>query len=294
MKNILQKDVDITKLSQFKTLAKTKYFFELQKIEDIEKLKEIIKFSKKEKLKVLFIWWWTNLLFAFDIFDWIIIKNNLLWWKYDKYNKILQSYSAEKISDISINLFKNNQKLWKRFIWLPWTIGWAVFWNAWCFWLETANNFLKADILNMETMQIETLNKKKMQFAYRTSVLKENSKKYFLIKAYFDLSIKKEKYDSDVDNVYFRETVQPKWNTCWSFFKNPSKKYPAWKLIEEVWLKWYKIWRAFFSDIHANFLIHDGNWNYKDLINLIKLAQKKVKEQFNISLIPEVRIITNK
>jgi len=293
MENILQKNIDITELSNFKTIATTRYFFEIKVLDDIDKLKQIIEFSKKEKLKILFIWWWTNLLFAFDIFDWIIIKNNLKGWTYDKNNKILEAFSAENISDIAINLFKNNQKLWKRFIWLPWTIWWAVFWNAWCFWLETANNFLDSKILNLDTLEIEIFNKKQIQFSYRNSILKENLNKYFLIKARFDLSKKQEKYHSNVDNVYFRKTVQPRGNTCGSFFKNPSKDFPAWKLIEEVWLKWYKTWWAFFSEIHANFVMNDWTWTYTDLINLIKLAQEKVKAKYNIELVPEVRIITN-
>jgi UDP-N-acetylenolpyruvoylglucosamine reductase len=49
-----------------------------------------------------------------------------------------------------------------------------------------------------------------MDFSYRNSILKQNNSKYFLIKAYFDLSEKKEKYHSDVDNIYFREHKQPK------------------------------------------------------------------------------------
>jgi UDP-N-acetylenolpyruvoylglucosamine reductase len=53
-----------------------------------------------------------------------------------------------------------------------------------------------------------------MNFKYRNSILKQNENKYFLIKAYFDLSKKIEKYHSDVDNIYFRENKQPKGNNC--------------------------------------------------------------------------------
>ena len=38
--------------------------------------------------------------------------------------------------------------------------------------------------------------------------------------------------------------------------------------------------------------MNDG-WTYKDLLQLINLAQEKVKEKFEIDLINEVRIITN-
>jgi UDP-N-acetylmuramate dehydrogenase len=97
-----------------------------------------------------------------------------------------------------------------------------------------------------------------------------------------------------VDNIYFREYKQPAWNTCGSFFKNPSKEYSAWKLIEEVWLKWHTIGWASFSELHANFLMNNWQGDYNDLLKLIYLAQEKVKIKFNINLINEVRIITNK
>ena len=37
----------------------------------------------------------------------------------------------------------------------------------------------------------------------------------------------------------------------------------------------------------------DWTASYKDLIELLELAQKKVKEKFDIELVNEVRIITN-
>ena len=290
----LKKNVDITSLSNFKTKAISDYFYELNNISDVNNLKEIYDFAVENNLKILFIWAWTNLLFAFDKFNWIIIKNNLIWWTYDKNSKILESYSQELISDIAESLEKDFwQKLWHRFIWLPWSVWGAVYWNAWCFWLETENNFLKAEVYDIENGQLSTLSKKEMNFSYRNSILKENWSKYFLIKAYFDLSKKLEKYHSEVDNIDFRENKQPSGNTCWSFFKNPSREFSAWYLIEQVGLKWFKIWWAFFSEKHANFLMSDGTATYMDLLKLLKLAQEKVKNQFNIDLINEVRIITN-
>lgn len=311
---ILQKNIDITNLSNFKTKAKAKYFYELKCEDYVKILPEIFNFSEKNNLKVLFVWWWTNMLFAFDIFNWIIIKNNLKWWSYDEKTKILETYSDEYISEIAEILEKNkNQELWHRFIWLPWTIGWAIFWNAWCFWLETESNLSEVIALNLETWQIEKLSKSDCDFSYRNSIFKKTWK-YFIIKAKFDLSKKVEKYSSDVDNIDFRQNKQPKGNTCWSFFKNPEidtqkfldkyknlcgesedyvKKISAWFLLEKSSLKGFRLNTAFFSDLHSNFLMSDWNWSYKDLLDLIKLAQDKVKKDFWVELEPEVRIIYN-
>lgn len=289
----LKKDVDISGLSNFKTFAKTMFYYEIHNKQDIDKLSEIYNYSRQNNLQLLLIWWGTNLLFAFDYFNWIVVKNCLQWWDYDYETNILKSYTNERISDIALELYNSWQVLWKRFIWLPWSVWWAVFWNAGCFWLETENNFLSAEVLNMENWKIIELLKDDMMFDYRTSKIKENNN-LFIISAKFDLSKLVEKYASDVDNLHFREFKQPKGNTCGSFFKNPSKEMSAWKLIEEVWLKWKKIGWAFFSELHANFLMNDWTATYIDLLELVELAQNKVKNGFNVDLIPEVRIITNK
>jgi len=233
------------------------------------------------------------MLFAFDEYKWVVIKNSLVWWTYDKDTKILESYGAESIWDIAEKLERDyGQDLWHRFIWLPGSIAGAVYGNAGCFGLETANNFISCEVLDLENGQVSTIHKKDMDFEYRSSILKKE-KNYFLISARFDLSKKIEKYHSDVDNIDFRENEQPKWNSCGSFFKNPSREQSAGYLIEQVGLKWYTIWGASFSEKHANFLMHNGQGNYKDMLELIELAQNRVQDEFGISLINEVQIITN-
>jgi len=309
----IQNNIDITHFSNFKTPAKTEYYFEINTKEDIEKLSEVYSFSTKKNKRILFIWWWTNLLFGFEVFQWIIIKNNLKGWNYDNQTQILQSYSNDSIRKIAQVLeVDDGQDLWHRFIGLPGSIWGAVFGNAWCFGLEIENNFLSAEVFDMYEGRRKTLYKNDMDFSYRTSILKKESPRYFLMSCKFDLSEKKEKYHSDIDNIYFREHKQPKGNSCGSFFKNPKvdldlffqthkglerwqlKSMSAWFLIENSGLKWYKIWWAFLSEKHANFLMSDGETcTHKDLLDLIALTQKEVKKNFWIELENEVRIITN-
>jgi len=289
----LQENKDITDFSNFKTPAKARYYFEINNEADLEGLLEVVVFWKVNNLGLLFIASGTNMLFAFDTYNGIVIKNNLTWWTYNNDTKVLESYSNDTISDIAESIEKGyGQKLWHRFIGLPGSIWGAVFWNAGCFWLEAENNFVEAKVIDLENRQVSIMSKKEMFFSYRSSILKQKEWRYFLVSAKFDLSKKVEKYSSDVDNIHFREYKQPKGNTCGSFFKNPSREQTAGYLIEQVWLKGYKIGGASFSKLHANFLMNDG-WTYKDLLQLISLAQEKVKEKFEIDLINEVRIITN-
>jgi len=52
---ILQKHVDITSLSNFKTKAFAKYYFEINSLEDVDKLSEINNFALENKYKILFV-----------------------------------------------------------------------------------------------------------------------------------------------------------------------------------------------------------------------------------------------
>jgi hypothetical protein len=53
--DFLIKDKNITNLSNFKTFAITKYYFEINSIKDITKLVNIYKFAKINNLKILFV-----------------------------------------------------------------------------------------------------------------------------------------------------------------------------------------------------------------------------------------------
>lgn len=76
----------------------------------------------------------------------------------------------------------------------------------------------------MPTGNIQVLSCQDMHFDYRYSFLKDHPE-YFLISACFDLSKKREKYASNVDNIAFRKYHQPKGYSCGSFFKNPTEFY---------------------------------------------------------------------
>lgn len=283
---------DIGQYSGYKTRVFAEYFCEINSEADIPKLADIYQFSLQNNLPILCISGGTNLLFASSHFAGIVIKNNLFGWNFDSQNKRLFSFSGEKIWHIAELLEQNfDENLWHRFIGLPGAIAGAVVGNAGCFGLETEGNFVSARIFDMKTGEFFILQKNEMQFAYRHSILKENPH-WFLVSAEFDLSKKVEKYASDVDNIDFRENKQPKGNSCGSFFKNPSREASAGFLIEKVGLKGFRYGGAMWSDLHANFLLSDGeSCRPEDLIELIRLTQKKVKDETGFDLVNEVRII---
>ncbi|MFA7083409.1 MAG: UDP-N-acetylmuramate dehydrogenase [Arcobacteraceae bacterium] len=82
---------------------------------------------------------------------------------------------------------------------------------------------------------------------------------------------------------------QPQMPSAGSCFKNPKDDF-AGRLIEAVGLKGYELGDMSFSNEHANFLVNKGKGTYEEAIYLIHLAQKRVKEQFNIELELEITL----
>src|SRR5205085_3797124 len=70
---------------------------------------------------------------------------------------------------------------------------------------------------------------------------------------------------------------QPAAPSAGCIFKNP-KTIPAGKLIDELGLKGTKVGGAMVSDLHGNFIVNEGGASAQDVLNLIDLVKKKVRE----------------
>ena len=87
-----------------------------------------------------------------------------------------------------------------------------------------------------------------------------------------------------------RLTAQPRGRNAGSTFKNPPDS-PAWKLIEAVGLRGARRGDAAISEKHCNFFVNDGNAAAADVAWLIAEAQRRVNEQFGVSLEREVEFV---
>lgn len=146
------------------------------------------------------------------------------------------------------------------------------------------NAGLKGDEIGEYLVSIQTakgiISKELLGLGYRTSNIDS---------IIFEATFKVEKgFESPKLEVYrkMREN-QPQDPSAGSCFKNPEGDY-AGRLIESVGLKGYKIGDAAFSEIHANFLVNQGNATYEDAKSLMELAKKRVFEASGITLQNEV------
>lgn len=78
--------------------------------------------------------------------------------------------------------------------------------------------------------------------------------------------------------------------SCGSVFRNPAGASVG-DLIERAGLKGTSVGGAQISTVHANFIVNKGGATAVDVLELMHLAQDKVKEAYGIELQPEVRFL---
>jgi UDP-N-acetylmuramate dehydrogenase len=173
---------------------------------------------------------------------------------------------------------------------VPGTVGGAVYGNAGAFGGDMTHNLIWAELLTANGREKFTL--EQMGYGYRTSVLKRHEVNGIVLSALLKLknstseevSVKIEQFSER------RKATQPPGASMGSMFKNPEGDH-AGRLIEAAGLKGTRIGNAEISTVHGNFFINHGKTKAEDIRSLILLAQKTVKEKFNVELELEVELV---
>jgi len=173
---------------------------------------------------------------------------------------------------------------------VPGTVGGAVYGNAGAFGGDMSGNLIWAELLTENGH--EKLTAEQMAYGYRTSVLKRAELDAIVLSA--ELSLKNStKEEATVKIEQFsahRKATQPPGASMGSMFKNPNGDY-AGHLIEAAGLKGARIGNAEISPLHGNFFINHANTKAEDILALIQLVQKTVKEKQGVELELEIELI---
>jgi UDP-N-acetylmuramate dehydrogenase len=177
---------------------------------------------------------------------------------------------------------------------IPGTVGGAVYMNAGG-WSNPIFRNIGDFITHVKVMdrsgRIKVLGKKTLRFGYRRSNLgdhivlearlKLNKDKAALLKsrcAKF-MAMKRQKQALDVPSA-----------GC--VFKNPEDfQFTCGQMIDMLGLKGRACGGAEISEKHANFIINRRGARSSDVLKLIELVKNKVKENYNVALELEIKII---
>lgn len=135
---------------------------------------------------------------------------------------------------------------------------------------------------------IMTLKRKELNFSYRRS----NLSGYIIIDADFKLFKKdKEEIKNEINKylAHRKRTQDISSPSAGCIFRNPNGD-SAGRLIDLCGLKGKSIGDAFISLKHANFILNKGRAKAEDVLTLIDVVKKEVKNRFNINLETEIKI----
>jgi len=172
---------------------------------------------------------------------------------------------------------------------VPGDLGGGVAMNAGAFGQQVSDVLLSIDVLH-RSGKVETLSRGQLDMAYRHTALPQGS---LVIAATFSLqqaeveSVRQAMRDMRKKRSKSQPLASP---NCGSVFKNPEGDFAA-RLIESVGLKGHKIGNARISEKHANFIVNEGGASCEDVLALIRLAQREVWQQCEMTLQPEVRLV---
>ncbi|MBS4028344.1 MAG: UDP-N-acetylmuramate dehydrogenase [Ignavibacteriales bacterium] len=171
---------------------------------------------------------------------------------------------------------------------IPGTIGGAIRMNAGAHGGEISDFIFDVEVIREK--QFQTISKEEAQFKYRSSGLRKDD---VVVGARFQFPMgnKEEMIVMRKEMLKKRNATQPlDLPNSGSVFKNPKPQYAA-KLIEECGIKGMRIGNAAISEKHANFIVNLGGAKANDVLSLMKLAKKTVKEKCNVDLELEVKLM---
>ena len=143
-----------------------------------------------------------------------------------------------------------------------------------------------------ESGEILVLTKEQLELGYRTSIIQK--KGYIVLEGTFRFARgEKEKVLATMKELnQRRRDKQPlEYPSAGSTFKRPEG-YFAGKLIEDAGLRGYRVGDAQVSEKHCGFVVNRGKATAAEVKQLIQDVQDRVREEFQVELEPEVRIVT--
>ncbi len=275
--------------------------------EGSDELIEAIKYANTNNLPFLVIGKGSNLLVCDEGVNQFIIKNEA-----DGIVKEVQ-FLKVKSGTILQHLVDYSNKMslsgFEKLTGIPGTLGGAVFGNAGAYGASISDCL--REVTCFTGTEIIVLQKDECEFEYRDSIFKRNN--WIILEVKFKLGLgDSEKLFNESEEVLKKRLVKyPKGIMCaGSFFKNfvaedlpesvlskiPKEKIvygklPAGALLEMAGACGDKLGAIEIASYHANLIINNGDGTALDFYNLAKKYVTKVKEEFGITLIPEVRFI---
>ena len=263
------------------------------KANEIEDIKRIVEFAKKNNIPLNIIGNGSNILVTDKGIRGIVLEVNLQGQSFEKVEEemIVVVGAGVKLTVLALECKKKLLTGFEFAYGIPGTIGGAIRMNAGAHGSEMKNVVVSTKYLDFEG-NIKTLTNKEQEFDYRQSIFSKNDIGIILeSKLKFNLGNQQEIEQKMNEYATYRKEKQPiSYPSAGSTFKRGNDFITA-KLIDECGLKGYQIGGARISDLHAGFIINVGDATASDILELIDYTKQKVYEKFQKNIELEIEVI---
>ena len=259
----------------------------------IEDIKQVVKFAKEENIPVTIIGNGSKLLVKDEGIRGLVIKITGKFANIEIVDEEIIAEAGITLPRLSI-IAKDNSLAGLEFAaGIPGCLGGAIFMNAGAYGSEMSNIVTEVTYLDKD-LNVVTKLKDELEFGYRQSFFKNNEEENNIVlsvKMKLEKGNKEEIYEKMQSNNKSRREKQPlEYPNAGSTFKRPEGYFVG-KLIDDVGLRGKRIGGAMISDKHSGFIVNIDKATAKDVLELISLTQSIIKEKFNVSLEPEIKVI---
>lgn len=311
--SFLKNNILLKNFSNYRIGGPASFFLEVKRIEDLTSgLSEFRKIPQASEIFIL--GKGTNVLFSDDGFSGLVVLNKLEGIERD--GDLIKVASGTLFSDLVDYCMENSLTGLEWAGGLPGTVGGAVRGNAGAFRGETKDSVVRVKSINLGDFSENDRFRKDLDFSYRNSVFKTGSgKDEFITYVWFGLSggFKDEIKKKTQEKIDYRIERHPlEYPNIGSMFKNipleklsdklkeeffpyikddPFPIIPVAKLLALAELKGRNLGGAQISEKHPNFIINKSNASASDVLGLMEIEKKEIKERWGIDLEPEITIL---
>lgn len=288
-RNRILKNEPMYKHTSFKIGGNAEYFI---KIQSVEELKFLLELAKDKNIPIQIVGNGTNLLVRDGGIDGFVIKLELNDFKIKKMKDeiLIIADAGLSLATLSVIALKEELSGLEFLSGIPGTIGGAIKMNAGAYGGEMKDIVVKTKYMTLDG-KIKTIDLKEHNFAYRKSIFSEMDGIILETTIRAKRGNKKEIQEKIKEYTDSRKEKQPlEYPNAGSTFKR-GENYITAKLIDECGLKGYSIGGAEVSEKHAGFIINKNNATTKDILDLIKYVQTKVKEKTGYNIELEIEVI---
>lgn len=253
-----------------------------------EELIKAVTFSRENNIKHFIMGNGSNLLVRDEGIRGLVIKINGNFDKVIVEDNIITVQAGALLSTTSKEALKHSLTGMEFASGIPGTVGGGVVMNAGAYGGEMKDIVKSVRVLTNDNKIVELTNKE-LNFTYRNSKVKELD--WIILSIAFEL--KKDDYlkieEKMKDLTFQRTSKQPlEMASGGSTFKRPEG-YFAGKLIDDSGLRGLRHGDAQVSEKHCGFVVNRGNSTYKEVMELIGVIKKTVRDNYKVDLEMEIK-----